>query len=75
MLRKEKEYAFEMVFFGNFFKSNNMPPFLFTSFNGTVANDWLIIFGLGVIQLGLPIYCIQIAFVMYMRSMHLSKYD
>ena len=66
MLRKEKEYAFEMVFFGNFLTAIICLPFVFTSFNGTVANDWLIIFGLGVIQLGLP----YILYTIALRHVH-----
>ena len=66
MLRKEKEYAFQMVFFGNFLTAIICLPFIFTSFNDTVANDWLIIFGLGVIQLGLP----YILYTIALRHVH-----
>ena len=65
MLRKEKDSAFDMVFFGNLLTAILCLPFMFSSFNETVAFDWLIIFGLGVVQLGLPyiLYTLALRYV------------
>ena len=65
MLRKEKDSAFDMVFFGNLLTAILCLPFMFSGFNETVAVDWLIIFGLGVVQLGLPyiLYTLALRYV------------
>ena len=66
MLRKEKDSAFDMVFFGNLLTAILCLPFMFSGFNETVAVDWLIIFGLGVVQLGLP----YILYTLALRYVH-----
>ena len=65
MLRKEKDSAFDIVFFGNLLTAILCLPFMFSGFNETVAVDWLIIFGLGVVQLGLPyiLYTLALRYV------------
>ena len=65
MLRKEKDSAFDMVFFGNLLTAILCLPFMFSGFNDTVAVDWLIIFVLGVVQLGLPyiLYTLALRYV------------
>ena len=66
MLRKEKDSAFDMVFFGNLLTAILCLPFMFSGFNETVTVDWLIIFGLGVVQLGLP----YILYTLALRYVH-----
>jgi len=55
LIRKEKECAFEIVFFGNVLTTIICLPFIFQGFSSSAAQiDWFIIFGLGIFQLGIP---------------------
>ena len=54
LIRKEKESAFEIVFFGNALTTIICLPFIIQGFNSTTQVDWFIIFGLGIFQLGIP---------------------
>ena len=54
LIRKEKESAFEIVFFGNALTTIICLPFMIQGFSSTTQVDWFIIFGLGIFQLGIP---------------------
>ena len=54
LIRKEKESAFEIVFFGNVLTTIICFPFIIQGFSSTTQVDWFIIFGLGIFQLGIP---------------------
>ena len=54
LIRKEKESAFEIVFFGNALTTIICLPFIIQGFSSTTQVDWFIIFGLGIFQLGIP---------------------
>ena len=55
LIRKEKESAFEIVFFGNVLTTIICLPFIFQGFSSSTTQiDWFIIFGLGILQLGIP---------------------
>ena len=54
LIRKEKESAFEIVFFGNALTTIICLPFIIKGFSSTTQVDWFIIFGLGIFQLGIP---------------------
>ena len=54
LIRKEKESAFEIVFFGNTLTTIICLPFIIQGFSSTTQVDWFIIFGLGIFQLGIP---------------------
>jgi len=54
LIRKEKESAFQIVFFGNILTAIICFPFIIEGFNSTTQIDWFIIFGLGIFQLGIP---------------------
>ena len=54
LIRKEKESAFEIVFFGNALTTIICLPFVIQGFSSTTQVDWFIIFGLGIFQLGIP---------------------
>ena len=54
LIRKEKESAFEIVFFGNVLTAIICFPFIIQGFSNTTQVDWFIIFGLGIFQLGIP---------------------
>ena len=54
LIRKEKESAFEIVFFGNALTTIICLPFIIQGFSSTTQVDWFIIFGLGILQLGIP---------------------
>ena len=54
LIRKEKESAFQIVFFGNVLTAIICFPFIIEGFNSTTQIDWFIIFGLGIFQLGIP---------------------
>ena len=54
LIRKEKESAFEIVFFGNALTTIICLPFIIQGFTSTTQVDWFIIFGLGIFQLGIP---------------------
>ena len=54
LIRKERESAFEIVFFGNILTAIICSPFIIQGFSSTTQVDWFIIFGLGIVQLGIP---------------------
>ena len=54
LIRKERESAFEIVFFGNVLTAIICFPFIIQGFSNTTQVDWFIIFGLGIFQLGIP---------------------
>ena len=54
LIRKERESAFEIVFFGNVLTAITCFPFIIQGFSTTTQVDWFIIFGLGIFQLGIP---------------------
>jgi len=54
LIRKEKDYAFEIVLFGNLITALICFPFMLEGFGGSSKLDLLIIFALGVFQLGIP---------------------
>ena len=54
LIRKERESAFEIVFFGNILTAIICFPFIIQGFSTTTQVDWFIIFGLGIFQLGIP---------------------
>ena len=54
LIRKEKESAFEIVFFGNALTTIICLPFIIQGLSSTTQIDWFIIFGLGIFQLGIP---------------------
>ena len=54
LIRKERESAFEIVFFGNALTTIICLPFVIQGFSSTTQVDWFIIFGLGIFQLGIP---------------------
>ena len=54
LIRKEKESAFEIVFFGNALTTIICLPFIIQGFSSSTQVDCFIIFGLGIFQLGIP---------------------
>ena len=54
VIRKENDSAFQIVLMGNILTALVCIPFMFSGFQETVSADWLIIFALGIIQLGIP---------------------
>ena len=54
LIRKEKESAFEIVFFGNALTTIICLPLIIQGISSTTLVDWFIIFGLGIFQLGIP---------------------
>ena len=54
MIRKEKESAFEIVFYGNVLTAIICFNFIIEGLSNSTQLDWLIIFGLGIFQLGIP---------------------
>ena len=54
MIRKEKESAFEIVFYGNVLTAIICFTFIIEGLSNSTKLDWLIIFGLGIFQLGIP---------------------
>ena len=54
LIRKEKDYAFEIVLFGNLITALICFPFILEGFGDSSKLDLLIIFALGVFQLGIP---------------------
>ena len=54
MIRKEKESAFEIVFYGNVLTAIICFTFIIEGLSNSTQLDWLIIFGLGIFQLGIP---------------------
>ena len=54
LIRKERESAFEIVFFGNVLTAIICFPFIIQGFSSATQVDWFIIFGLGIFQLGIP---------------------
>ena len=65
LIRKEKESAFEIVFFGNALTTIICLPFIIEGFSSTTQVDWFIIFGLGIFQLGIP-------YLLYTTALKLS---
>ena len=54
LIRKEKESAFEIVFYGNVLTAIICFTFIIEGLSNSTQLDWLIIFGLGIFQLGIP---------------------
>jgi len=54
LIRKEKESAFEIVFYGNVLTAIICFTFIIEGLSKSTQLDWLIIFGLGIFQLGIP---------------------
>ena len=54
LIRKEKEPAFEIVFYGNLLTAIICLPMIVNNLSFNYQPDWLIIFGLGIFQLGIP---------------------
>lgn len=54
VIRKENDSAFQIVLMGNILTALVCIPFMFSGFQETLYADWLIIFALGIIQLGIP---------------------
>ena len=54
LIRKEKDYAFEIVLYGNTITALICLPFILEGFSNSSFLDLLIIFALGVFQLGIP---------------------
>ncbi|MDP6339055.1 MAG: EamA family transporter [Candidatus Marinimicrobia bacterium] len=62
IVRKEKESsAFEIVLFGNLITAVLCATFVFDAVAESQVSDWLIILGLGVVQLGIPYILYTIA--------------
>ena len=53
-IRKEKEGAFEIVLFGNGITALICLPFMVDGLQAGLTTDWLMIFVLGIFQLGIP---------------------
>ncbi len=69
MIRKEKESAFQIVLAGNIVTAIICIPFMFSGFNETISADWLMIFVLGIIQLGIP-------YILYTKALrHVQALD
>ena len=69
IIRKEKESAFQIVLMGNIVTAIVCIPFMFTGIQETVPTDWLIIFTLGIIQLGIP-------YILYTKALrHVQALD
>ena len=69
MIRKEKESAFHIVLAGNIVTAIICIPFMFNGLNETISTDWLMIFALGVIQLGIP-------YILYTKALrHVQALD
>ena len=69
MIRKEKESAFHIVLAGNIVTTIICIPFMFNGLNETISTDWLMIFALGVIQLGIP-------YILYTKALrHVQALD
>lgn len=54
LIRKEKDYAFEIVLYGNTITALICLPFILEGFGNSSFLDLLIIFALGIFQLGIP---------------------
>ena len=54
LIRKEKNFAFEIVLFGNAITALICFPFILEGFGNSSYIDLLIIFALGIFQLGIP---------------------
>ena len=54
IIRREKESAFEIVLYGNMITVMVCLPFILEGIGGSSTTDLLIIFALGVFQLGIP---------------------
>lgn len=54
LIRKEKNFAFEIVLFGNAITALICFPFILEGFSNSSYIDLLIIFALGIFQLGIP---------------------
>lgn len=69
MIRKEKESAFHIVLAGNIVTAIICIPFMFNGLNETISTDWLMIFALGVVQLGIP-------YILYTKALrHVQALD
>lgn len=53
-IRKEKDYAFEIVLYGNTITALICLPYILKGFSDSSSLDLLLIFALGVFQLGIP---------------------
>lgn len=53
-IRKEKDYAFEIVLYGNIITALICLPYILKGFSDSSSLDLLLIFALGVFQLGIP---------------------
>ena len=69
VIRKENDSAFQIVLMGNILTALVCIPFMFLGFQETVSADWLIIFALGIIQLGIP-------YILYTKALkHVGALD
>jgi len=68
LIRKEKPYAFEIVLFGNIVTALICFPFLLDGFANSSSIDLLIIFALGIFQLGIP-YLLYIKALKYVKAL------
>ena len=77
IIRKEKESAFQIVLFGNILTSIVCIPFMFTGLKETVFSDWIIIFVLGIIQLGIPyiLYTMALRYVQAIDAILVSMIE
>ena len=77
IIRKEKESAFQIVLFGNILTSIVCIPFMFTGLTETVFSDWIIIFVLGIIQLGIPyiLYTMALRYVQAIDAILVSMIE
>ena len=53
-IRKEKDYAFEIVLYGNTITALICLPYILKGFSDSSSLDLLLIFALGIFQLGIP---------------------
>ena len=67
ILRKEKEGAYEIVLFGNGITALICLPFMVDGWQSHLINDWIMIFFLGVFQLGIP-YVMYTTALMYVPA-------
>lgn len=68
-IRREKESAFEIVFFGNALTAMICIPWILSGFEGTIKFHWIMILFLGVFQLGIP-------YIMYTKALkHVHAID
>ena len=68
LIRKEKHYAFEIVLFGNIVTALICFPFVLDGFTNSSSIDLLIIFALGIFQLGIP-YLLYIKALKYVKAL------